>query len=985
MPFQVSPGVNVTEIDLTTIVPAVSTTEGALAGVFRWGPIDQRVLVDSETILIDRFARPTNLNPETWFTAASFLSYGNRLYVSRAANTTGVSPQVDVVIKGNTSYADATVYLASGNTENLQSNLYVIFSNTGVVTNGANDFITTTSAHGFTNNDIIKYVVSAGNTALTGLTNNEHYFVVSANSTAFKVASTLGGAAIDVTASSTVESGHTFFRQSVKSTLQLLSNTAFSAVVNTATVANLAGQIVKNEDHFTTKSFDDEDVKFVARFPGEIGNSLKISVCANSTGYSETVNLASNNATLTVNTNSNTGAIVFNTVGNISYSNSTFNASSGVNGTTEFITTSAAHSFANGDVVKYIVAAGNTVVSGLANGTTYYVVGANSTALQLAATSGGSALNITAGSSETGHTLSKVTVTTSATANATTKANLVGNAMNVTDKLEVGNTLIGVQYIKITNVSSVSTNNVVNLTVSVNTSANDTTLVSLATGTTANLMVGDLVLSSSDSEVMNVAANAAITRIVNSTAFVVNTDITVANGSATLGVTQSFTGTATLTLNFEDQFKLSTDFSSNTSVSRYWEFFDLVDRSVGLSDYQIGFGNNAVNSDEMHVVVVDEGGKFTGVPGTILEVYREISRATDAKTVDGATNYWKNVINDQSQYVWAVNDISGATSNTAENLTSSTLDVVAYNFNLGRDGADEANIPLGRLTTAYDKFKSAEDIDISLILTGKSNNFQLGNYLIDNIAEIRKDCVVFISPQKGNVVSNIGNEVDSIISFRDNLRSTSYAVLDSGYKYMYDRYNDVYRWIPLNGDIAGLCVRTDSTNDPWWSPAGFNRGQIKNSIKLAFNPRKSERDSLYKAGVNPVVTFPGQGTVLFGDKTLLAKPSAFDRINVRRLFIVLEKAIATASKFTLFEFNDDFTRSQFKNLVVPYLRDVQGRRGITDFLVVCDGTNNTPEVIDRNEFIGDIYIKPARSINFIQLNFIAVRTGVAFSEVVGKF
>jgi len=202
---------------------------------------------------------------------------------------------------------------------------------------------------------------------------------------------------------------------------------------------------------------------------------------------------------------------------------------------------------------------------------------------------------------------------------------------------------------------------------------------------------------------------------------------------------------------------------------------------------------------------------------------------------------------------------------------------------------------------------------------------------------------------------------------------------------MYDRYNDLYRWVPLNGDIAGLCVRTDNINDPWWSPAGFNRGQIKNIVNLAYNPRKADRDTLYKSGINPVVTFPGQGTVLFGDKTLQAKPSAFDRINVRRLFIVLEKAISTASKYTLFEFNDAFTRAQFKNLVTPYLRDIKGRRGIYDFLVVCDETNNTGEVIDRNEFIGDIYIKPARSINFIQLNFVAVRTGVQFSEVVGQF
>jgi phage tail sheath protein FI len=230
-----------------------------------------------------------------------------------------------------------------------------------------------------------------------------------------------------------------------------------------------------------------------------------------------------------------------------------------------------------------------------------------------------------------------------------------------------------------------------------------------------------------------------------------------------------------------------------------------------------------------------------------------------------------------------------------------------------------------------------------------------------------------------------GKERDDIIAFRDGLPSSSYAVMDSGWKYQYDKYNDLYRYVPLNADTAGLMVQTDTTRDPWYSPAGFNRGNVKNAIRLAYNPSKADRDQLYKKGINPAVTFPGQGTVLFGDKTMLAKPSAFDRINVRRLFIVLEKAISTASKFTLFEFNDEFTRSQFRNLVEPFLRDVQGRRGITDFRVVCDGTNNTGEVIDRNEFIGDIYIKPARSINFIQLNFVAVRTGVEFSEVVGQF
>jgi phage tail sheath protein FI len=285
-------------------------------------------------------------------------------------------------------------------------------------------------------------------------------------------------------------------------------------------------------------------------------------------------------------------------------------------------------------------------------------------------------------------------------------------------------------------------------------------------------------------------------------------------------------------------------------------------------------------------------------------------------------------------------------------------------------------------------FANGEEVDISIIM-GADATATVAQHLIQDIAEVRKDCVVAISPESTDVVNNStfsGAETEDVIAFRNAINvSSSYGIMDSGWKYMYDKYNDVYRYVPLNGDIAGTMARTDNLRDPWYSPAGYNRGNIRNIVRLAYNPPKAQRDELYKSGVNPVVTFPGQGTVLFGDKTLLNRPSAFDRINVRRLFIVLEKAISNAAQYSLFEFNDEFTRAQFRNLVEPFLRDVQGRRGIFDFRVVCDETNNTPEIIDRNEFIGDIYIKPARSINFIQLNFIAVRTGVAFEEVVGQF
>jgi phage tail sheath protein FI len=296
----------------------------------------------------------------------------------------------------------------------------------------------------------------------------------------------------------------------------------------------------------------------------------------------------------------------------------------------------------------------------------------------------------------------------------------------------------------------------------------------------------------------------------------------------------------------------------------------------------------------------------------------------------------------------------------------------------GVDGSAPSD---GDKITAFRKFQDAEEVDIGLLIGGETSATVALDII--SIAEGRKDIVAFLSPELADVVNNEGNEADDVVDFRNTLGSTSYAVLDSGYKYQYDKYNDVYRYVPLNGDVAGVCAATEAARDAWFSPAGFNRGNIRNAIKLPFNPRKSERDTLYKNSINPVVTFMGEGTVLFGDKTLLAKPSAFDRVNVRRLFIILEKAIARFARAQLFEFNDAFTRAQFVGAVEPFLRTVQGRDGILDFRVVCNETNNPGDVIDRNEFVGDIFVKPNRSINFIQLNFVAVRSGVDFSEIVG--
>jgi len=446
--------------------------------------------------------------------------------------------------------------------------------------------------------------------------------------------------------------------------------------------------------------------------------------------------------------------------------------------------------------------------------------------------------------------------------------------------------------------------------------------------------------------------------------------------------------TSVIGLTFTNPYRMATKWT-NSTIQRYWEFYNNVTGAPGQSTYQQVYGNTATQ-DEIHVVVIDQGGYFSNTAGTILETWAHLSRATDSVDNSGDNSYYASVINSGSQYVWFCNDRTGAVSNTSNNLlTSTNASILNIQFAGGSDGPSEVNVNISDVTNAYNVFATKENTVISLVMTGKSlgglYGEQLGNYLIDNISTIRKDCVVFTSPNKEAVVNNKGQELVSVINIAQQFRDTSYAFMDSGYKYMYDKYNDVYRWIPLNGDTAGLCAQTDQTNAAWWSPAGYNRGNIKNVIKLAYNPSKPDRDQLYTNRVNPVVTFPGKGTVLYGDKTLQTKSSAFDRINVRRLFIVLETAINTAAQYSLFEFNDDFTRSQFRNLVTPYLRSIQGARGITDFLVVCDSTNNPGTVIDANQFVGDIYIKPARSINWINLNFVAVGTDVSFSTVVGSF
>ena len=665
MAFQVSPGVNVSEIDLTTVVPAVATTTGGIGGLFRWGPIGQLVLVDSEATLVNRFGKPTNFNAETFFSAANFLAYGNALVVSRGANTTSSTTSIGTI----------------------------------------------------------------------------------------------------------------------------------TAVANTGTHAFNATFNILNSDDYDTKDSQGDfsantEVLYAAKYPGDLGNNLKISVCDNPTQYSSSI--------------ANVAATTF-------------------NGTTATITFD--------DTGSYVRA--NTAYQALTNG----------------------------------------------------------------DWLYVGNSSVGFQYVQIVNKGAVSP----------------------------------------------VDEN--------------------------------------LTLTLAGNYTLSASVSMSGTITRKWEHWQSVDSAPGSSDYNTNFGNTAA-VDEVHVVVSDEDGKFTGTANTVLEKYAFVSKASDAINNDGSTNYYKNVINSQSRYVWWMGHQPGSSSwGTAAAGTTYTNPNTAFSASMS-SGAD-GTIGNTEVIAAYNKMANPDSIDISLIVSGPGNATVAASLI--TLAETRKDAMVFLSPTKSSVVNNAGSESSAVISFRDSLTSSYYAVIDSGYKYQFDKYNNVYRWVPLNGDIAGLCAKTDQERDPWFSPGGLNRGVLRNVIKLAWNPTKTNRDDMYVKGVNPVVTFPGEGTVLFGDKTMLSKPSVFDRINVRRLFIVLEKAVSRAARSSLFEFNDQFTRAQFVALVEPYLRDVAGRRGITDYRVVCDESNNTAEVIDRNEFVGDIYIKPARSVNFIQLNFVAVRTGVTFEEIVGRF
>ena len=813
MPFQLSPGVAVVEKDFTSIVPAVSSSIGAFAGVFPWGPVLEPVTVSSENDLVRRFGKPNDSNFQSFFTAANFLSYTNNLLLVRA---------------------DAGSLNAVTTTTGGLGTVSVLDAGSGYSSTAAAPAVTVASPD-----------IDGGTTAA--------------------VTVTLSGGAITAVAVSSGGSGYATAPSVTLSAPSGGTDATFTTVLSAPTISGVS--ISGTGGQFTCTA-----------------TTLVVGSTINITG----------------------------TLG------------------------------------------GTGTITGYATGTTYKVsaiTGSGSSVTGFTLTTTGDAAIVTTSGTPTGLTYS--VTSNQSVASVTVSAGGSGYKGTVTATFSAGNAVAGSVTVASSSISAVT----ITTPGSGYSTAPVITVAAPPSGTTATI---------------NRTITVAGLKIINGETY----NSSFANGA---GIVGSFAAKYPGTLG--NSLKVAVCDSAGFST---WTYKDEFDSAPGTSTYATSVGGT---QDEMHIIVIDEDGAWSGTQGTIVEKFAYVSKASDAKKPDGTNNYYKNVLNARSEYIWWMDHPTAVTGTTSWGAAAASASFKLLSAPLAislSGGTDDFVATEGELQSGYALFANAEAYDISLVLAGKATA-ATATYIINNICETRLDCVAFVSPQSTStadpIIGSTSTEQNAIIAYRNALPSTSYAVLDSGYKYQYDRYSDQYRYVPLNGDIAGLCARTDYTNDPWFSPGGLNRGQIKNVVKLAFNPSKTQRDMLYKSGINPVVTFPGEGTVMFGDKTLLAKPSAFDRINVRRLFIVMEKAIATAAKFQLFEFNDGFTRAQFKNLVEPFLRDVQGRRGITDFVVKCDESNNTGEVIDRNEFVADIFVKPNRSINFITLNFVAARSAINFSEI----
>ena len=872
MGFQLSPGVSITEYDLTTLVPAVGSTVGALAGPFKWGPANIPMLIDSEETLATTFGYPDNETANTWFTASSFLAYANALQTVRVIRSTGAFGVGASATAEASNSTTVTVTIVSGGSGygttppivTLTGGTGTYTSATAVLTSGAVSSVTVSGATGYTTDDtpLVTFTSITGkheNATASGtgilIPNEDAYLANYANGQgevgmwAAKYPGDLGNS-IAVS----IADQDSFPTWTYKNNFAGAPNT--SAFISTSGGANDELHAVVID---STGAFTGTPGTILERFAYMSKSSAGVAEDGTSIYYPNIINRQSkyiwwmdhpSEAQLGIDVAVNWGGDQY----------------------TDFQTMAAKLTLGT---ITGNFTVGETIQDAV--GIAFGPAGSGAVATGIATS--GTVIAFTISNGGTGYTVAPVVVLTGGTGTYSTVTATVVSGV--------------VTAITVTGASGYTVDDAITVAFSVPGSG----------------------------------ANAVVT--VNS--------IGVVTAVTPLALGTGYTAPPVITIT--------------------------------------GPGSGAVVTANL------------GSGGTATKVisYTIVAGGANYETISGIVTNWTTPIVSVRMTSGAFSDediVTGASSDAFGTITSMAGGVITNDLEGGVDG--NPNIEDGDLMTGYGYFQSADNIDISLVLSADADA-TVTNYLIQDIAEYRLDCVVFLSPPQEAVVNNTGNEATDIITYRNNFPDSSYAVMDSGWKYMYDKYNDVYRWVPLNGDIAGLCVNTDEIRAPWWSPAGYNRGFIKNVVKLAWNPRQSFRDELYSAGIDPVISQPGQGTLLFGDKTMLSKPSAFDRINVRRLFIVMEKAIATAAKYTLFEFNDVFTRAQFVSMVAPYLRNIQGQRGIYDFLVVCDATNNTPEVIDANQFVGDIYVKPARSINFIQLNFIAVATGVEFTEVVGTY
>ncbi len=851
MAFPLSPKVTIKEIDLTNIIPAVATTDIAMVGLFRWGPLNHRLLLSSERKLVETFQTPDDDTYEHFLGVSNVLSYTNKVRVVRVAKES----QTDVELSDALSTdASSNVVEVSHTSHGLQ---------TGAV-------ITISGFSGTLDTNITATEINGRHTITR----------IDANSYSFEV--TNEGAAGVTTDGGDITIG--------------IGDFALNSTTEKSTGSGTPGEglLIKNEDHYDI-SFADGSGNvglWAAKYPGKVGNSLKVSLCPSADAFSKTL----------------TGTL--------------------------------------------------------------------STKIKATGTLTGDGTNITDGDTVTidGKVYTFQDTLTNVDGNVKKGASAAASLTNLFHAINASGGVSGTDYAAATTAhSTVVATNPTATTVKVTAITPGTGGNSLATTeASTHLAWGGATLSGGLDNSTTVTGTGTVF-----TDELVEGSILVHPTSGTEIKVESIESDTSLTL--ESAF--GTNLSGSTVVGK-WEYYEEFGVAPGTSPFARTRG---CSNDEVHIVVIDEDGLFSQERGQVLEKFAFASLMGNAKTDEGEGNYYKTVINRKSDYIWWMDHLPAGTNwgSTSDGTTFTDVIIPAtFSLSGGLDGNSEA--ATADFERGLDLFSEADQVDVSVIVC-PPGDMVAAEYVIQNICEVRKDCIAVLSPQKSSVVNNNGDEVDDIKADLAGVTASSYAVVDCNWGYQYDRYNDVYRFVPCCSHVAGLMARVDNERDPWWSPAGLIYGHLKNIVKLGWIPTEAQRDDLYQVGINPIIQMPGQGTVLWGDKTYLNRPSAFDRINVRRLFIVLEKAIATAAKVIIFSFNDEITRAQFRNLVEPFLREVKGRRGVYDYKVVCDESNNPQEVIDRNTLIGDIYIKPSRVINFITLNFVAVRTGVAFSEVVGQF